>query len=337
MASRRGARDAAAIARADPSTDTHHDDALVQVSTMPTTEIHAMGCRAFASIDEESRAAQAALDQLGPWLAVRERALSRFCPESALYRLNARGGGDHVDEVLWDAIDVALRAAEATSGLVTPTVLQALEDAGYDRSFESLAPDGAPGSSTTRPAPDWRLVERDEATRAVWLPPGTKLDLGGTAKGAAADQALAWLRGFGPAPVDLGGDIAASPARGRWPIAIDDPRRAARDLDLVMLRGGGVATSGRDHRRWRRGGRERHHLIDPRTGVPAETDVWTATVIAPTALEADVAAKRILLEGTQRGIEWVDARDDIFARVVRTDGRIVPSARFDAHLWRDLT
>jgi thiamine biosynthesis lipoprotein len=324
-------------------------------------ELLTMGCHARVVLDAEGAAAQAALDRMPAWFAERERVLSRFAPESALARLNARGGADGVDDVLWGALDVALTAAAESNGLVTPTILGALEAAGYDRDFRDVPraagaarePDttGEPGafpespedhaalrpSLATPPAPDWRAIERDPITRSIRLPAGLRLDLGGTAKGWCADAAALSLAHLGPALVDLGGDIALTRAhRAPWPIAIADPRGGADALELVVLREGGIATSGRDYRRWRREGREQHHLIDPRTGAPSRTDVLTATVIAPRAITAEIAAKRVLLEGSVAGMAWLERRPELAALIVREDGEVRRSARFETHAWKDV-
>lgn len=300
---------------------------------MQSIEFETMGCHARAFVDANGGGARAALDRLPSWFTARERALSRFDPESALARLNASGVAEDVDEVLWDAIDVALRAAAATDGLVTPTILPALEAAGYDRSFERVERGGT-GRVAARAVPDFRAVERDARTRTIRLRPGLRLDLGGTAKGWSADVAASELARFGPALVDLGGDIATSAARDAWPIAVDDPR--GETLDLVLLRRGGIATSGRDFRRWKRAGVEQHHLVDPRTGAPARTDVVSATVVAACALDAEVAAKRVLLEGSVAGLAWVEAQPELAALVVRDDGHVVRSRCFSLHVWKDV-
>jgi thiamine biosynthesis lipoprotein len=322
---------------------------------MLSIDLVTMGCHGRIVLDAEGAAAQAALDRMPAWFAARERVLSRFAPESALARLNARGGADGVDDVLWCALDVALAAAAESNGLVTPTILGALEDAGYDRDFRDVARDeraarepgeprrsleeyAAPGPRpAARPVPDWRAVERDPVTRSIRLPAGLRLDLGGTAKGWCADAAAASLAHLGPALVDLGGDIALTRARGApWPIAIADPRGAKDALELVVLRQGGIATSGRDYRRWRRGGREQHHLIDPRTGAPSRTDVLTATVIGPRAIAAEIAAKRVLLEGAVAGLAWLERQPELAALIVREDGAVQRSSRFETHAWKEV-
>jgi thiamine biosynthesis lipoprotein len=305
--------------------------------TMLTVEFKTMGCHARAVLDAEGECARAALDRLPAWFARREHVLSRFDPESALARLNAHGTADRVDDVLWEAIDVALGAAAATDGLVTPTILSALEAVGYDRTFDRMERDQPGPPSDARAVPDWRTIERDARTRSIRLLPGLRLDLGGTAKGWTADIAARSLARIGPALVDVGGDVAMSRSpRDGWPIAIADPRGRRDALDLVVLRGGGIATSGRDFRRWKRSGLEQHHLIDPRTGAPSRTDVLSATVIAPRALDAEIAAKRVLLDGSRRGLAWIESHPELAALIVRDDGLVLRSAHFDEHAWKEV-
>jgi FAD:protein FMN transferase len=303
---------------------------------MLTIEFQTMGGSANAVLDAEGPLAREVLDQLPEWCKRRERLLSRFDPQSALSQLNARGSVDHVDELLFAAIEVALQAAADSEGLVTPTILPALEAAGFDRSFEKVAREQDGELAPPSPAPDWRTIRCDPQSRTVRLPPNVKLDLGGTSKGWLADAAAAVLSSLGPALVDLGGDIASRrPRRDPWPIAIEDPNRGRDPLELVTLRTGGIATSGRDVRRWKRAGKEQHHIIDPRIGAPAITDVWTVTVIAPSALTADVAAKRVLVEGSEKGLAWIESEPTLAALVVCEGGHIKRSSRLDAHVYRE--
>jgi FAD:protein FMN transferase len=304
---------------------------------MLTIELDAMGCRGRAVLDADGTDAQAALDRLPAWLAARERVLSRFDSGSALMRLNAEGSAELVDDVLWQAIDVALDVAAATDGLVTPTILTALEAAGYDRSYDDLERDRVCAVASARTAPDWRSIERDETRRWIRLPPNMRLDLGGTAKGWSADVAAQSLATFGPALVDLGGDIAMSHnRRSPWPIAIADPLGSDRPLDVVLLAEGGIATSGRDYRRWMRSGHEQHHIIDPRTGAPAATDVVSVTVLGPSALAAETAAKRMFLAGSIEGLAWLETQGELAALVVREDAVVLRSARFAHYAWREV-
>jgi len=102
-----------------------------------------------------------------------------------------------------------------------------------------------------------------------------------------------------------------------------------------MLGACGVATSGTDYRRWKQGGRWSHHIIDPRTGQPAQTDIVTATVIAPNAMTAEMAAKSTLILGSERGLEWIETRPELAARLVLETGELLDSHHLEQYLWRE--
>jgi thiamine biosynthesis lipoprotein len=213
-----------------------------------------------------------------------EALLSRFRPDSELSRLNAGGTLDAGPDLL-AVTRAALAARERSGGRFDPTVHDALVTAGYDRSFELLAPD-----DSHRPGPAPRCNGRVEVDGSrITLAPDVRLDLGGIAKGYAVDRAAAILAERGPCLVNAGGDLVAR--GGSWPVGLEG-------ADVVLeLTGGAIATSGRDRRRWRRGGEECHHLIDPATCRPAVTDLLHVTVVAPTAVEAEVLAKVAFLGG----------------------------------------
>lgn len=232
---------------------------------------------------------------------------SRFRPGSELCRLNAAAGqpvslpGDTVA-----LVTAAVEAWRLTAGRFDPTVLPALAAAGYDRSFERVAPDG-PAVPWPRPAvPGCAGIVLQPETGLVHLPPGVALDLGGIAKGHTADRATAALLSCGAAGAlaSLGGDlrVAGSPPDGEaWTVGIEDPLRPGRDLGILALADGAVATSSRLRRRWRRGGQTLHHLIDPATGAPADRGVEAAVIVAGEAAWAEVLAKAALVAGPEDG------------------------------------
>ena len=218
-----------------------------------------------------------------------ESLLSRFQPDSELSRLN-HAGELSVGPELLELAELAVAARDSTAGRFDPTVHDAVAAAGYDRSFELI--DGSGGPPPAVPPRCGGRVGVDRAAARVTLEPGYRLDLGGIAKGWAADRVLALLRQAGPALVNAGGDVALA---GRpWPVGVDTPDGT---ITLELDRGG-LATSGRDRHRWHQQGQERHHLIDPATALPAQGDVLTVTVAAPTAAEAEVLAKTLFLTGS---------------------------------------
>jgi len=96
----------------------------------------------------------------------------------------------------------------------------------------------------------------------------------------------------------------------------------------------GVATSGRDYRRWQQNGAWQHHIIDPRTGQPAETDVFSATVIAPDVRQAEMATKTALILGSQAGLAWLEAQTSLTGMLVLEDGQVLQDSRFEKYIWR---
>ena len=238
-----------------------------------------------------------------------EHTLSRFRPTSELSALNARAGDPvTVSPLLYTVVDAALEAARATEGLFDPTMLRQLVVLGYDRSFETL-PRRLPGTlSVAGPGGGWRAIRLDPMQRRVTLPRGVGLDLGGIAKGMAVDAALAALQtvGIDAALVNAGGDLAVlgRPLSGEsWPIAV--PTRAG--TQTVTLQHGALATSGVARRRWRQGEQEHHHLLDPRTGEPAQSGLWSVSVGAATCAQAEVAATVACVLGLEAGAAFLHA------------------------------
>jgi FAD:protein FMN transferase len=246
-----------------------------------------------------------------------EALLSRFREDSELSRLNAAGSLDAGPDLI-RVVELALSARRRTGGRFDPTVHDALVAAGYDRSFELVASesDADPGVQHDRR----RLTAGHDVVvegARIRLEPGVHLDLGGIGKGYASERAAEILATAGPCLVNAGGDIATR--GGAWTVGIDT---AVEPLALQLCSSSALATSGRDRRRWRRGDRELHHLIDPSTGRPAENDLVRVTVVAGDAVDAEVAAKSLFLVGAERAA--AEADDACIPAVLVTDtGRTV--------------
>jgi thiamine biosynthesis lipoprotein len=240
------------------------------------------------------------------------RALTRFDRTSELSRLNLRTGDTvRVSPTLFRAIEAAIEAARLSDGLVDPTLLGALERAGYAESRSGRAPAdlvaAVAAAPPRRPAtagapPAWQAIELGKDGRTVRLPAGGRLDLGGSAKGMAVDIAARMLAYQPSFAIDAGGDIRLGgtnpPARS---VRIAHPLGGiACELSVDA---GAVATSGLRTRIWRNGDGFAHHLIDPGTGTPAWTGVIQATALAPSALEAEALAKTALLRGPDAGLD----------------------------------
>jgi thiamine biosynthesis lipoprotein len=234
-----------------------------------------------------------------------ESLLSRFRTDSELSRLN-RDGTIEAGHDLLRVVALSLEGRESTDGRFDPTVHDSLVAAGYDRTFDEVA--SVTRTDTWSPPSVGGEVTLHGAR--IELEAGVHLDLGGIGKGYAAERAAELLAMAGPCLVNAGGDIAVR--GGSWPVGVDELTLELSDC--------GLATSGSDRRRWQRGERELHHLIDPKTGEPAESNVLRVTVVAADAVKAEIAAKALFLSGAEQACTEADAAGTP-AVIVTTDGR----------------
>ncbi|HYB29470.1 MAG TPA: FAD:protein FMN transferase [Solirubrobacteraceae bacterium] len=232
---------------------------------------------------------------------------SRFEPGSELTRLNAAMSETvRVSPLMRRVVEAAIGAAEATGGLVDPTLLDQIERAGYDAHFDqtglplpdalALAPARRPGRPSAQER--WRSLRTDRRTSTVTRPPGVRIDPGGIAKGVFADELGAALAGHQAFVVECAGDLRLG---GKLALAreihVASPFEDAI-LHTFTLCSGGVATSGIGKRSWLRpDGSVAHHLLDPATGMPAYTGIVQVTALAPTATQAEALSKAALLAG----------------------------------------
>ena len=305
-------------------------------------------------------------------LAALDLACSRFRPDSELAAVGnaARGAPGPVtlpvSQLLAEAVEVSLRAAELTDGDVDPTLGGVMAALGYDRDFAQLPtaaasqivdhdvhPDvrngprsswepgpgpgaaqaTAPGTVTARTIPGWHSVTVDVPAGKLTVPADVQLDLGATVKGWAADRSAAAIAdrlGCGVL-VSLGGDtaVAGPPPGDGWPIRVQDATMPLEETpdgptQVVSIRSGGLATSSTAARRWHHGGDVLHHILDPRTGLPA-APVWrTVSVAAATCADANTAATAAIIRG-DRAPAWLTGLN-LPARLVSVDGAVTTVA-----------
>jgi thiamine biosynthesis lipoprotein len=307
---------------------------------MKRQEFRAMGSHMMVALDTSSQVAERYLSFVPDWFENWEQALSRFRSDSELSRLNRFDNQPvTVSETLWEVFHTAREAEAYTGGLIRPTVLDALLQAGYDRTFQALPNFGQPTFTNLLELPSpTSVIIVDEAHHTLNLPEGVHLDFGGIAKGWAADKASWRLKKYGPTLVDAGGDITVSGTllNGQsWPIGIRDPFQPDNHFETLAIKRGGVATSGIDYRRWQQGGIWNHHIIDPRTGLPATTDLMTVTVVAPDAVRAEAAAKAVLILGKAAGLDWLERDPSLAGILVMQTGEIFYSQGMHKFLWRE--
>jgi thiamine biosynthesis lipoprotein len=286
------------------------------------------------TLEAATVSAQAVVDAI-------DQACSRFRDDSELSRLGAGDGPREgiVSPLLARALATALRAAELTDGAVDPTVGAAVRNAGYNVDFGAVPADGEALTLTVAPVPGWRRIRLFPATRRVEIDADVEVDLGATAKALASDlaaaAALEAMQGGGVL-VSLGGDVsvAGEPPEEGWQIQIAENSRAeiTPDGETIAIRAGGVATSSTTVRRWRRGGMELHHIIDPATGLPAAGPWRTVSVVAGTCVDANIAATAAIVRGAAAA-SWLESAGlpsrlvDRAGAMTRVGGWPVPGAQ----------
>lgn len=272
----------------------------------------AMGCDvrilAGPSTDGKGPSPADAADQVRQMIESFDARLSRFRPDSELSQLNSDQRTDaEVSGLLASMISAATWAARESGGLVDPTLVDQLEDAGYAGTFDES--ERAPLDEALQAAPERRPARANPASRwheirirgaRVTRPADLRIDSGGVGKGLAADTAAVLLGDRSRFCVSAGGDIRIGGPDAEsvpYPVMIDDPF-GGDPIVTLQIAGGGLATSGIGSRIWRNpDGSFGHHLINPATGAPAWTGLVQVTALAPTTLEAETLAKRALLTG----------------------------------------
>jgi len=305
-------------------------------------EFRAMGTDvAFWLWHRDEQRAERALAYAERFFHQTEARLSRFRPSTELSRLNRQAGRPfNASPMLYELVRSALDWRTHTAGIFDPTILNALIRAGYDRSFDQItigADAQSPAHIDRQPLPTTRQSSGPDADeirlgpgRQIHLPAGVGLDLGGIAKGWTIQQAAYRLGALGPALVDAGGDVACvgSPPDGPWTVSVADPLSPEQDIAYLPLSNRAVATSSRARRRWLHHGQPAHHLIDPRTGAPAQTNILSATVVAPRLPDAEIHAKTAVILGEQAGLAYLNRLSGISALLVLADGSQRTSGSF---------
>ena len=304
------------------------------MAVLPSARFDAIGTTARVLATEPS-VLDEALRTAREWLERLDIAASRFRADSELAGISTRSARAPVAVVLsamlGEVLEASLRAAALTGGLVDPTVGAALRRAGYDDDM-TVVRDRAgwtvPGDP--EPAPGWRQINYTPEVRLLVMPAGTVLDFGSSAKAYAADRIAALLGETLPGGflVDLGGDIAVAgtaPEAG-WQVGIGHD--GDRAVQVITIRDQAVTTSSTRDRAWASGSGTAHHIIDPRTGSPAER-VWAeVTCLGATALEANAASTAAIVLGGQAP-SWLRAHG-IDASLHGTDGTDVRTGNWPA-------
>jgi len=297
-----------------------------------TRSLRAMNtdCRfvSFPTASSSAAIVERALDDAEARLRAFEERFSRFRDSSELSLINRRSDDwVTVSPEMAEVLRLAADLHAETSGVFDPSILDQLEFAGYRGSFETIPAEGPPLRGVAPRRRDFADIEFRDADR-LRLPSGLRLDLGGIVKGWAADHLANHLSSLGPALIDLGGDIAARgvpPDEPGWLVGVESGEGDGKLLTMLQIDTGGIATSGTNRRRWKRGDQWQHHLIDPRTGAPAQTDLCQVVALDASAARAEAWAKTALIIGSAACEHLLATRPDLALLLVADNGTATAS------------
>lgn len=308
----------------------------------------AMACdfQVFLNAGQYARGTQAALAALDLLEGLEEQ-MSVFRPESGLSRVNreAAKGPVEVEPRLFALLELAAQVHAQTDGAFDVTAGPLWEAWGFARR-QARVP-GAEELAAAQSRVGWNHVHLDPGARTVRFDaPGVQLNLGSIGKGFAADRCGESLAMAGIGDFLVHGGQSSVLARGRrldapphegWSVGVRHPLRPDRRLGMVQLRDRALGTSGSGVQFFRHKGRRLGHILDPRTGQPAE-GVLSVTVLAPTAAEADALATGLYVLGPERGQEFCRRRPDVAAIYVlparRAGGLEVVATGLSEEEWR---
>ena len=296
-------------------------------------EFKAMNTNIFACLYSHAKNSDAILRDVQRMFNSMEDRMSRFKPDSELSRLNRSTGAYPVSLTLYDVIEASVWAAEATLGLFDPTILPNLKAAGYSNSFDDFLQLERVEIQPAQPCLGrYRQIGLNLAKRTVELPGQLQLDLGGIGKGWTVDRVSDRLTELGPYLVNAGGDIfahGAPPGLSGWPVTITDPRDQITPLANIQISHKAIATSSITRRSWSTGTKTNHHLIDPRTGQSADTDLLTVTVISDRCSLAEIFAKTALILGSEEGLAYLNDIPHIEGFFVTQTGECLETTNFN--------
>lgn len=279
-------------------------------------EFRAMNTTVQLAADADSAQVEKGFQAARDFIDACERRFTRFSGDSELSCLNRSSGNwFRASPELIELVSMAQKFHNQTRGLFDPAILTDLRRLGYDKSMDEIRVSSRISGENPRyesprevflaqrERPVFQLVKIDPDESRIWMPSEMQLDLGGIAKGWIAEKASVILSEYSSTcAVNAGGDmylIGLPAGQDFWEIGLEDPLRPEQDLAILKIKSGALATSSVTKRTWIQNNTQRHHLIDPRTGLPVETEWLSMTVIAPHAATAEVYAKALLIAGKQ--------------------------------------
>ena len=285
-----------------------------------------MGTRVYAELwDDDPVRAERALDEVMEFMRHVNALMSHYLPDSQLSQVNARGAVEAVvvDPELFDVIQKSVHYSQLTDGAFDITYASV----GYLYDYRRKVHPTDEQIRAALPSVDYRNLILDPVAHSVRFgKPGMRIDLGGIAKGWAADRSIEMLQaryGTKNAIVTAGGDSRIlGDRRGKpWVVAIRDPVDKARVVTRIPLADVGVSTSGDYEHYFDEGGVRYHHILDPKTG-KSPTEVRSVTIIGPTATDTEGFSKGVFVKGPVEGLKLIERNPGLDAVVIDKYGKV---------------
>ena len=288
-----------------------------------------MGTRVYAELwDDDPAHAELALDAVMDFMRHVNELMSHYLPDSQLSAINARGAVEAVvvDPELFDVIQKSVHYSQLTDGAFDITYASV----GYLYDYRRHVHPTDAQIKAALPAVDYRSLILDPVAHSVRFgKPGMRIDLGGIAKGWAADRSIEMLQrryGITNAIVTAGGDSRIlGDRRGKpWVVAIRDPVDKSRVVTRIPLADVGVSTSGDYEHFFDEGGVRYHHILDPKTG-KSPKEVRSVTIIGPTATDTEGFSKGVFVKGPIEGLKLIERNPGLDAVVIDKFGKVTYS------------
>lgn len=254
-----------------------------------------------------------------------DASLSMFNPQSTISRIN-RGETDETDEMLNEILELSFTINSATNGAFDPTVAPLVNAWGFGFKNGTLPNSRQVDSLRTLVGLSTIHLSKDKLTKDN---PLSILDLSAIAKGYGVDRASQVLRNHGIQHfmVEIGGEVVTEGHNEKgelWHIGInkpdDDSTSTNMELqDIIAISGKAIATSGNYRNYYISEGRKIAHTINPRTGYPAQQDILSSTVLAPTCAEADAFATAFMVLGMKEAKQVLKEQKQLEAYFIYSD------------------
>ena len=250
-----------------------------------------------------------------------EKLFDRGSEESDIYAVNH--GGTAFFEDTKNIMETALGISRETDGAFDITISPIMDIWGFYGGNYNVPEEDAIKNALR--SVDYRNVFFENG--AVKLLNNAKIDLGGIGKGYASDKVCGILKEYGisSAMINLGGNVYAygeKPGGGKWRVGVADPYNSGEPIVTLDVSHAAVVTSGSYQRYFERDGKAYHHIINPKTGKPADNGIKSVTVVCKSGARADALSTALFVMGREKAEEFLENHTDIGGVTITEDRKV---------------